>query len=133
MDIREIEDIIDNLHKKHPAFSGTKEQTPGNPDFYLKHAFDKSYSDYGVPYVQENCDLEQSDHVGIVEKCDNGIVYTIEGNFSDSCRQKQYPVGYYQMLKVCVKIPRLDCNPKFHIYNFRNNMIYYHYKWILDL
>lgn len=26
MDIREIEDIIDNLHKKHPAFSGTKEQ-----------------------------------------------------------------------------------------------------------
>ena len=26
MDIREIEKVIDNLHKKHPAFSGTKEQ-----------------------------------------------------------------------------------------------------------
>ncbi len=26
MDIREIESIIDNLHKNHPAFSGTKEQ-----------------------------------------------------------------------------------------------------------
>ena len=26
MDIREIEDIIDILHKNHPAFSGTKEQ-----------------------------------------------------------------------------------------------------------
>jgi len=26
MDIREIENVIDNLHKKHPAFSGTKEQ-----------------------------------------------------------------------------------------------------------
>ena len=35
----------------------------------------------------------QSDHVGIVEKCENGIVYTIEGNSGDSCRQNQYPVG----------------------------------------
>lgn len=26
MDIREIENVIDNLHKSHPAFSGTKEQ-----------------------------------------------------------------------------------------------------------
>lgn len=26
MDIREIENVIDTLHKKHPAFSGTKEQ-----------------------------------------------------------------------------------------------------------
>ncbi len=26
MDIREIENVIDNMHKKHPAFSGTKEQ-----------------------------------------------------------------------------------------------------------
>ena len=24
----------------------------------LKHGFDKSYSDYGCPYVQENCDME---------------------------------------------------------------------------
>jgi len=40
----------------------------------------------------------QSDHVGIVEKCGNGIVYTIEGNSGDSCRQNQYPVGYYEIL-----------------------------------
>ena len=40
----------------------------------------------------------QSDHVGIVEKCENGIVYTIEGNSGDSCRQRQYPVGYYEIL-----------------------------------
>ncbi len=37
------------------------------------------------------------DHVGIVEKCENGIVYTIEGNSGDSCRQVQYSVGYYQI------------------------------------
>ena len=40
----------------------------------------------------------QSDHVGIVEKCENGIVYTIEGNSGDSCRQNQYPVGHYEIL-----------------------------------
>ena len=33
------------------------------------------------------------DHTGIVEKCENGYVYTIEGNTSDSCRRQQYTVG----------------------------------------
>ena len=37
---------------------------PDNPDFYLKHGFDKEYSDYGCPYVQENCDVQlPSDNV----------------------------------------------------------------------
>ena len=33
-------------------------QSKDNPNFYLKHGFDKSYTDYGCPYVQENCDME---------------------------------------------------------------------------
>ena len=33
------------------------------------------------------------DHVGIVEKVENGIVYTVEGNSRDMCRQKQYSLG----------------------------------------
>lgn len=32
-------------------------------------------------------------HVGIVEKCENGVVYTIEGNSGDACKRKQYTVG----------------------------------------
>ena len=40
----------------------------------------------------------ESDHVGIVEKCENGIVYTIEGNSGDSCRENHYAVGYYEIL-----------------------------------
>lgn len=39
-----------------------------------------------------------SDHVGIVEKVENGIVYTVEGNSGDACRQRQYSVGYYEIL-----------------------------------
>lgn len=41
--------------------------TPDNPDFYLKHGFDKGYTDYGCPYVQENCDVQ--------EASDNIIIY----------------------------------------------------------
>lgn len=41
--------------------------TPDNPDFYLKHGFDKEYSDYGCPYVQENCDVQKPS--------DNLIIY----------------------------------------------------------
>ena len=40
----------------------------------------------------------ESDHVGIVEKIENGIVYTVEGNSGDSCRVNQYSVGHYQIL-----------------------------------
>ena len=39
-----------------------------------------------------------ADHVGIVEKCEDGVVYTVEGNSGDACRQNSYPVGYYEIL-----------------------------------
>ncbi len=35
----------------------------------------------------------ETDHAGIVEKCENGVVYTVEGNSGDACRQNQYSVG----------------------------------------
>ena len=35
----------------------------------------------------------ETDHVGIVEKYENGVVYTVEGNSGDACRQRQYTVG----------------------------------------
>lgn len=40
----------------------------------------------------------ESDHTGIVERVENGIVYTVEGNSGDSCRENHYPVGYYEIL-----------------------------------
>ncbi len=39
-----------------------------------------------------------SDHTGIVEKVENGIVYTVEGNTGDSCAERQYSVGHYEIL-----------------------------------
>lgn len=40
----------------------------------------------------------RSDHVGIVKKVDNDRVYTVEGNSSNRCRPKSYPLGYYEIL-----------------------------------
>ena len=40
----------------------------------------------------------ESDHVGIVEKVENGTVYTVEGNSGDSCRENHYAIGYYEIL-----------------------------------
>ena len=38
-------------------------QTKDSPNYYLKRNFKKAYSDLGVPYVQENCDLASSDNL----------------------------------------------------------------------
>ncbi len=42
-------------------------QSKNEPNFYLKHGFDKEYTNYGCPYVQENCDVQ--------EPSDNLIIY----------------------------------------------------------
>lgn len=42
-------------------------QSVNEPNFYLKHGFDKEYSDYGCPYVQEDCDVQ--------EPSDNLVIY----------------------------------------------------------
>lgn len=41
---------------------------------------------------------ENSDHVGIVEKCEGGRVYTVEGNSSDQVRQRNYAVDYASIM-----------------------------------
>ena len=39
-----------------------------------------------------------ADHVGIVERVENGRVYTIEGNSGDMVRRNSYPIGYGEIL-----------------------------------
>lgn len=42
-------------------------QSPDDPNFYLKHSFDKSSSNHGCPYVNANCDISKPS--------DNLIIY----------------------------------------------------------
>lgn len=46
----------------------------------------------------ENGQEGDSDHVGIVEKVEDGAVYTIEGNSGDMCQENRYTVGYFEIL-----------------------------------
>ena len=39
-------------------------QTPADPSYYLKHDFEKNYTDYGCPFMQADCDaLAPSDNL----------------------------------------------------------------------
>lgn len=33
-------------------------QTPAAPNYYLKHDFEKNYTDYGCPFIQSDCDVQ---------------------------------------------------------------------------
>ena len=39
-----------------------------------------------------------ADHVGIVSHVEDGLVYTIEGNSSDTCRMRSYPIGHREIM-----------------------------------
>ena len=60
-------------------------QSINEPNFYLKHGFDKQYSDYGCPYVQENCDVQKpSDNIVIYgHHMKNGSMFAHLEKFKD--------------------------------------------------
>ncbi|MEF2837046.1 MAG: lysozyme family protein [Oscillospiraceae bacterium] len=39
-----------------------------------------------------------ADHVGIVQRVENGRVYTIEGNTADSCQERSYSLRHFEIL-----------------------------------
>lgn len=64
-------------------------QTPDNPDYYLKHSFEKTYSDYGVPYIEESCAVGLSNNVVVYgHHMKNGSM------FADLC--KYTDKGFYE-------------------------------------
>ena len=69
---------IDGTKLNYPVM-----QSIDNPDFYLKHGFDKEYTDYGCPYVQENCDvLLPSDNIVIYgHNMDDGSMFATLENY----------------------------------------------------
>ncbi len=40
----------------------------------------------------------EADHVGIVQKVEDGIIYTVEGNSGNLCRVNRYSVGQYEIM-----------------------------------
>lgn len=74
--------------------------TPDTPDFYLKHGFDKEYSDYGCPYVQENCDVQApSDNVIIYgHHMNNGSMFADLEKFKSEDFWKEHKTFLFNTL-----------------------------------
>lgn len=51
---------IDGTNVNYPVM-----QTVDNPNFYLKYNFEKQYSDYGVPYLDEECFVDLTNNLVI--------------------------------------------------------------------
>lgn len=70
---------IDGTNINYPVM-----QTKEDPDFYLKHGFDKSYSEYGVPYVQADCEIGKSDNIIIYgHNMRNGTMFSDLEKYAD--------------------------------------------------
>lgn len=77
--------LIEDTQINYPVMQSSVD----DPDFYLKHNFEKQYSEYGVPYIQVGCDILTSDNL---------VVYGHHMNnnsmFSDLC--KYMDVEFYK-------------------------------------
>lgn len=56
---RQNEDMVGWIKVEDTNINYPVVQSVNEPNFYLKHKFDKTYSAYGCPYVQENCDVQK--------------------------------------------------------------------------
>lgn len=68
----ENKDCIGYLEVPETSISYPIMQTRDNPDFYLKHDFNRNYSFYGTPYLSAYCDLKKSDNLIIYGHNING-------------------------------------------------------------
>ncbi len=62
---RQNEDMVGWISIAGTTINYPVMQSRNNPNFYLKHNFEKEYSYLGTPYVQENCDIAESDNLVI--------------------------------------------------------------------
>lgn len=86
---------IDGTQVNYPVM-----YTPDNPDFYLKHSFEKEYSDYGVPYIAEHCDpAEPSDNVIIYgHHMKNGSMFTDLMEYEDKAFYEKHKTIHFDTL-----------------------------------
>ena len=85
-------------------------QSIGSPDYYLKHNFEKAYSDYGVPYVDKACAVGLSANTVVYgHHMKNGTMFSDLCNYTDADFCKEHPIinfdtlsgfGEYQVVAV---------------------------------
>ena len=104
-------------------------QTVDNPNYYLKRGFDKEYSFYGCPYVQEDCDvLKPSDNLVIYgHHMNNGSMFADLEKFKDEDFWREHKTiafntltekNEYEILAVFKTVVYTDSPEAFKYYRF---------------
>ena len=104
-------------------------QSIDEPNFYLKHKFDKTYSAYGCPYVQENCDVQKpSDNIIIYgHHMNDGSMFTGLMKFTDKSFWENHKTiefdtltdrNQYEVIAVFKTVVYTDSENSFKYYEF---------------
>lgn len=85
---------IDGTNINYPVM-----QTPDKPDYYLKHSFEKIWSDYGVPYIDEACIMGISNNVVIYgHHMNDGSMFAELCNYTDEDFWREHPTIHFDTL-----------------------------------
>ena len=124
---------IDGTNINYPVM-----QTPDNPDYYLKHSFEKTWSDYGVPYLDEACVIGQSNNLVIYgHHMSNGSMFCDLELYSDQAFCMDHPVirfdtlssfGEYEVIAVF----RYNTNQETFRYDREVNMDETRFSWFME-
>ena len=124
---------IDGTNINYPVM-----QTPDNPDYYLKHSFEKTWSYYGVPYLDEACVIGQSNNLVIYgHHMSNGSMFCDLELYSDPAFCMDHPVirfdtlssfGEYEVIAVF----RYNTNQETFRYDREVNMDETRFSWFIE-
>ena len=115
---------VDDTNINYPVMQSIDE-----PNFYLKHKFDKTYSAYGCPYVQENCDVQKpSDNIIIYgHHMNDGSMFTGLMKFTDKSFLENHKTiefdtltdqNQYEVIAVFKTVVYTDSEDSFKYYEF---------------
>ena len=124
---------IDGTNINYPVM-----QTPDNPDYYLKHSFENTWSDYCVPYLDEACVIGQSNNLVIYgHHMSNGSMFCDLELYSDPAFCMDHPVirfdtlssfGEYEVIAVF----RYNTNQETFRYDREVNMDETRFSWFME-
>ncbi len=102
--------------------------TPDNHNYYLKHSFEKKWSDYGVPYVDGNCVVGQSNNLVIYgHHMRNGSMFYDLEKYADYDFWQEHPVIQFDTLE---GFGTYEVIAVFRYDTYKED---FHYNWFYDL
>lgn len=106
--------------------------TPDDPEYYLRRAFDGSYSISGTPFVGENCDVNSTNVMIYGHRMNNDTMFTTLLDYAKKDYWQQHPqicfdtvdqLRVYDIIAAFyIDIPFADDPDAFHWYNYSGNI-----------